>query len=440
MKYLFLILAFVFNSSFASSLSVDLQNIALPDLVRVVFNDILHESYVVDSSLIEDQKAVSFVIRSADSKAVKSELTKLVESRGYRVVNSGNVSHFLKAGDLTNDEYEVFVYRPSFRSVQYLLELSQSLFKQGSFISRGQAQSNMTYNQLGAVGASGVMSNMSGVVPGQIQHSPLVSQNLNQGLNMALQVDTDTIVFKGTQKDVKRLKSLYAQLDMSPGELLVKAVVFEVQTGRKEASAVDLALSLLSGKLGISFDSSAASSSGLASFKLSAKGLDLSAVVDALSTDDRFRSLTSPRLRVKSGSSARFSVGNETPILSSVSYDTNGKPIQSVEYKSSGVIFELKPYIRESVSDCKVTQQISSFVPTTNGVNNSPTLIKRELSTEITVADGQIILLGGLNDEKKTDNSSWLPFLPDWLKSRRSEVANTEVVLMLQAERLNNGI
>lgn len=421
--------------SFAAVLNIDLHQVPFADLVRVVFNDVLKASYVVDSVLLADQHPVTFTLLNVTPEKAGAELKQLIETRGYDVVTASGVTYIRKRAEGFPDDAELFVYRPLHRSAQYLLDLSQSLFKSGSFVSSRNNQSPFTIGQIGGM-PSGVPM-VGGGVP--VLGSPGVGVGagiIDQGLNRTLQTEPDTIVFRGSAKEIGRLKNLYGQLDNSVGELLVKAIVFEVQTARRESSAVDLVFSILKGKLGVSLDASAAASAGVASVKFSALGVDLSAVYDALSTDDRFKVLTSPRMRVKSGASARFSVGNETPVLGSVSYDSNGRPIQSVEYKPSGVIFELRPMVREAGSDCKVTQQISQFVATSNGVNTSPTLIKRELTTEVTIADGQIILLGGLDDEKSTGNESGLPFLPAFLHSTRSQNTKTEVVLMLQAERI----
>lgn len=420
--------------SFASVLNFDLHQVPFADLVRVVFNDVLKASYVVDSSLLADQQPVTFTLRNVTPEKAGSELKHFIEARGYDVSTATGVTYIRKRAEGFPEDAELFVYRPLHRSAQYLLDLSQSLFKQGSFVSSRNNQSPFTIGQIGGM-SSGVPM-VGGGVPVLGSSGVGAGGIIDQGLNRTLQTEPDTIVFRGSAKEVRRLKNLYGQLDTSVGELLVKAIVFEVQTARKESSAVDLVFSILKGKLGVSLDASAAASAGTATVKFSALGVDLSAVWDALSTDDRFKVLTSPRMRVKSGASARFSVGNETPVLGSVSYDSNGRPIQSVEYKPSGVIFELKPMVREAGSDCKVTQQISQFVATSNGVNTSPTLIKRELTTEVTIADGQIILLGGLDDEKSTGNESGLPFLPAFLRSVRSQNTKTEVVLMLQAERI----
>lgn len=135
-------------------------------------------------------------------------------------------------------------------------------------------------------------------------------------------------------------------------------------------------------------------------------------------------------------STARFSVGNETPVLGSVSYDQNGRPIQSVSYKPSGVIFDLKPQVRLGGVDLKLSQQISQFVKTTNGVNGSPTLIKRELTTDVTASDDEIVVIGGLEEDRATTNDTGLSFLPAFLRSTFDETQRTEVVLMLHMQRI----
>jgi type II secretory pathway component GspD/PulD (secretin) len=86
---------------------------------------------------------------------------------------------------------------------------------------------------------------------------------------------------------------------------------------------------------------------------------------------------------------------------------------QSIEYKSSGVIFEITPTIREGGALLDIHQQISNFVTTTNGVNNTPTLVKRELQTQVSAKDREVLLIGGLDDDHQTSNDSGVPFLFD---------------------------
>ena len=90
----------------------------------------------------------------------------------------------------------------------------------------------------------------------------------------------------------------------------------------------------------------------------------------------------------------------------------------------------------EEKIELSLNQQLSSFIPTTTGVNNSPTLLKREIKTTVDVNAGEIILLGGLEEEKQSQDHSGLPFLPRWLHSSGAESSKTEVLLVLQVIRL----
>jgi type II secretory pathway component GspD/PulD (secretin) len=72
-------------------------------------------------------------------------------------------------------------------------------------------------------------------------------------------------------------------------------------------------------------------------------------------------------LRIKSGGKARFMAGQEVPTLGSISYPSSGQSVQSVDYRSSGVILEIQPDIRENAIELNVNQQISDFTSTSTG-------------------------------------------------------------------------
>ena len=434
-RFVLLLVWSVWSASvLAAGVNLDLQKVSLPDFLRVVYGELLRKSFVLDASVVSDQDSFTLVLRDIELTRLEIEARRVLELRGYRVESAGGVDVIRKGIESAEDD-EIVVYRPAHRSVSYLTALVESLFKPGAFASR-RGTANMTFNQVSGVSSfsdsshgagSGAMSSSAGLPRG----SPDV------GANSLLGVDQDVIIFRGSVKDVARFKKLVAEVDTAAAELLVKAVVLEVQTSQTEGSAVDLIASIFKGKLGINLTGGASMSSmGNAFVKFSTGGLDLSAIYAALSGDTRFKVLTSPRLRVKSGALARFSVGNETPILGSVSYDSSNRPIQNVTYRPSGVIFEIRPNVRAESSELSVMQQISQFTATTNGVNDSPTLIKREIRTDVVAGDGDLILLGGLDEEKETGSSTGFFFLPSFLRSSSQEKSKTEIVLMIQAERI----
>jgi hypothetical protein len=67
------------------------------------------------------------------------------------------------------------------------------------------------------------------------------------------------------------------------------------------------------------------------------------------------------------------------------------------------------------------------------GVTGSPTLVKRQVKTQVTVGDGEVILIGGLNDQQSSRSSSALSFFPSW-SAKSSSSSSTDLVLVLSAK------
>lgn len=416
-----LLLLFVSFSVLAEPVSFQLNDVRLVDLVRLVYSDVLRKSYLLDSDFLRSEDLVSLHLRAVPAQQVERTLDALLDARGFSVTDGGGVAVIGKR--LEQDEKKhVVVYRPQFRSVSYLLDLVQAFFPPSSFS--------------GQRGISHQTATAPAPVPAQHRQSapPQAAPVVDSGSTAYSRIDKpdlDAVIFHGTARDARRLSDLLAQLDKPAGELFVKAVVYEVRSDQREGNALKLAASLLSGKLGVAVNLGTIEQN---SIKISAGGFD--AIYSALATDSRFRLISSPTMRVKSGGTARFVAGADVPVLGNVTYPNNGQAVQSVDYKPSGVILDLKPVIREQITDLTIGQQISSFVQTTTGVNQSPTLLKRELQTQVGVRDGEIIILGGLEENQDTNEESGLSFLPSFLKAKGDNRQRTEIMVVLDARRI----
>ncbi|HBY2254918.1 TPA: hypothetical protein MIS02_06565 [Klebsiella pneumoniae] len=236
----------------------------------------------------------------------------------------------------------------------------------------------------------------------------------------------DILVYYGTKEDIAILKTLVTSLDTMSDEVVVSGYVFEVQTSQSDGSGILLAAKILSDKFNISVGAA-----GLDNF-INIRTGSIDAIFNLLKTDSRFTVVSAPRLRVKNNASESFSVGSDVPVLGSVTVNNN-TTTQSVEYRSSGVLFNVTPSIKSRTMDLKIQQQLSNFVTTETGVNNSPTLIKRDVTTEVSLADGDIILLGGLAEQKDSKASSGWSFFG----SRTSESNKTDIMVMLQVRKVD---
>lgn len=379
----------------------DLSDIQVGQVVGVIYKDAFSVPYVLAPEVVADTRRIAFRF-SGSVASVRADLVRLLDSLGYALTSRNGVDFVgpKKEPELVTD---VFVYRPKYRDVSYLADLLRPLFK---------GQFTMNRAVAAPVGAKSDTPAPVGSAASLVDRA------------------ADVLVFNGEAREIKKLERLLSQVDYQLGEVMVRGVVYEVQTGDRTGSAFALAGSILSGKLSVNL--AGATLENAVKFSIG----DVDAVFSALSSDSRFKVVTQPSLRVRSGSQARFSVGQDVPVLGSVTYAQTGAPVQSVEYRSSGVIFNVTPQVRDGIVDLAVEQQLSNFVQTTTGVNNSPTLIKRELRTDVQMREGEVVMLGGLTEEKGTDAHTGLSFLPAMFQSKTGSKDRTELLLVLQLTKI----
>jgi hypothetical protein len=425
------------------STSMQLSQVRLVELARLVYSELLREDYIFDAAFLAEPSEVTVDVRGIDPEQARRLVVDTAEAAGFVVERIGKVWRFGRARIKAAEEPELFFYRPKNRSVAYLADLLATLFPAGSFsFQKGVAQAPAS-NVAPVGGIAGMQQGQ--VVPGRALPStaagsfsamaggpyfPGVGQVTGSGASV-IDPKIDAFIFKGKVADVERLAKLLGQVDVAVGELLVRAVVYEVRRSATDTSAVALAFQVLGGQIGLQLGSMPA---GANSLSVAVGGFK--AVVAAFATDARFKAVSSPSLRVQSGQVAKFTVGDETPVLGSVATTQSGATVQSVDYRPSGVILELKPFARENVVDLDVRQQLSSFAVTTSGVNNSPTLLKRELQTVVGVRPGETIVLGGLEDSRLAEDRTGLSFLPRWLDAKGKQDDKTEILLVLDVQRI----
>ncbi|MEF9889025.1 type II secretion system protein GspD [Citrobacter sp.] len=242
----------------------------------------------------------------------------------------------------------------------------------------------------------------------------------------------DVFMISGIHSDIVRVKSLLPDIDIRQNQVLVTAYIFEVQTNERNGSGLALAASLLNGKFNIKFGDLTQNFNNVISFK--SGGIDM--IYQLFRTDNRFHVVSSPQLRVNSGEKGLFSVGSEVPVLGSVTYQDRDS-VQSIDYRENGVIFNVTPKITENAINLNIDQQLSNFVKTETGVSDSPTLIKRQVTTTVNVSDNDIVILGGLAENKDSAATTGFSFLPkSWFDSQSDEKNKTDIIVILQARRV----
>ena len=139
-------------------------------------------------------------------------------------------------------------------------------------------------------------------------------------------------------------------------------------------------------------------------------------LIRALATDRNSNILSTPTLLTLDNEEARIVVGQNVPFLTG-SYAvsaaaTTPTPFQTVQRQDVGITLRIKPQISESGAvRLQIYQEVSSILDNTNpaGVITN----KRSVESMVLVDDGQIIVIGGLIDDKFQDNVEKIPLLGD---------------------------
>ncbi|HHL40968.1 MAG TPA: type II secretion system protein GspD [Deltaproteobacteria bacterium] len=258
---------------------------------------------------------------------------------------------------------------------------------------------------------------------------------------------TNALVVMASPEDYKSLLSVIWKLDRRPKQVYVEAMITEVSidkalelgntwryTGTKGGRPIAI------GGLG-TIDSSAVQSvmSGLAGLTVGGLGNFLSVpytapdgTVKTLSAPgfamlfslnqfkDVVNVLSTPHILTSDNIEAEIMVGENVPFLGQFERQpttTNQPLLQSIQRKDVGITLRIKPKISEGgFVRLDIFQEISAVAPKTVASQAGATDLittKRSARTEVVVQDRQTVVIGGLIQEKTTDNITKIPLLGD---------------------------
>ncbi|MCL4872603.1 type II secretion system secretin GspD [bacterium] len=174
-------------------------------------------------------------------------------------------------------------------------------------------------------------------------------------------------------------------------------------------------------------------------FNLTAPGF---AVLFSLSEfKDIVNVLSTPQILTSDNSEAEIMVGENVPFLSSLERQptTQGQPVlQSIERRDVGIRLRIRPKISEGdFVRLDIYQEISAISPTRTGGASDIITTKRSASTSVVVKNNQTVVIGGLIQNRSTNNSTKVPLLGDipllgWLfKSKRDQTQKTNLLVFI---------
>lgn len=283
---------------------------------------------------------------------------------------------------------------------------------------------------------------------------------------------TNALVITAPQDVMRSLKEVIRKLDIRRAQVLVEAIIAEVSSDKAEELGVQwildgrprgtspVAVSGFGsgsgqniGQIGAAIVAGSAPSIndgltlGLGRFNSSV--MNFAMVLRALSGDSKTNILSTPTLMTLDNEEAEIVVGQNVPFLTGSYSGTSGvsssvNPFQTIKRQDVGLTLKVKPQINAGNSiKLVIEQEVSSLSGGSTGADVITD--KRSIKTSVMVDDGQMIILGGLMEDKLVEGEQRVPFLGaipilgELFKARKTTKEKTNLMVFLHPVIMRTG-
>jgi len=389
------------------TVDIDFRQITIPELLNAVLKDMLHHNFILSPELVTDTRKVTVQLKNIPTSDLLPVFSEQASGLGLEIKQKSGV----------------------------FLVTKKSIDSVGQFIEPLQSSVSLTQNESLVTNLKNEKLepdkpiNYKYYTPKYRSISYLAKMAKFSGVNV-IDIDDASPVLGISSHDDKKLTQAFEILenfDKPPQGVTIKAAIIEYSNSSESARSLSGLLTLLAGKIGIVY----AAGQTLPN-SLTFKDKNLSTVLSAIDGDSNFKYIAEPTLRVLNGEKAKLTVGSDVPVRGQTVIDKNGNPVQSIDYKTAGVQFEILPKIQGETVLLQVSQSISNFSNNTTSNIDSPTLFKRASETTIDTQKGSLTMLAGLDENKTSKTTSGLFFLPKFMHSKNNTVSQSQIILLIE--------
>ncbi|WP_165421245.1 type II secretion system secretin GspD [Bradyrhizobium sp. Leo170] len=172
-----------------------------------------------------------------------------------------------------------------------------------------------------------------------------------------------------------------------------------------------------------------------------------SLILDALHAVTSVKVLSNPSLVVINNQVATLQVGDVVPVStgSATVLTTNNTVVNTIDYRNTGIILRVSPRISVNGNVRLDVEQEISNVPAASANSLTPTVSERRVKSQISVANGQTVLLAGLISEQQNGTRSAIPVLDqipglgDAFGHQSNSTQRTELIIFIRPQIIRDG-
>ena len=284
--------------------------------------------------------------------------------------------------------------------------------------------------------------------------APSALQQFSTILTVVPDERSNSLVVSGTVDDMRLIKDIVTHLDVLLAQVRIEVVIAEITLTDAASTGIEaLGLTVQANKL-VGFSASlpgAVLSNGTVKSNAGG-GRDLAATLNLSATPRKSNTniLSVPNIVTSHNKEATLFVGESRPVITSyqntgtATGNNNGAGYTSnVTYKNIGIQLTVKPLIGHDGSvQLEIKQEVNDILDTvTIDGNAQPVIGSRTTESFVSVASGEIVVLGGLQRKsqgKSTSRLGGIPFIGDLLGKRSREDTRTDLVFFLRPYVLTN--
>ena len=309
---------------------------------------------------------------------------------------------------------------------------SEELASTLSSMLSGQSRSSPTPGRSGAAG-------------GQVQNLRSQVTALAEGITLSPDPATNSLVIQASKEAYEALVAVIEQLDIPRPQVLVEALIIEVDVTDGIELGVQWAINAINGDQQFYFSTAQAAVGGGAgdlagvitrNFDLAegsnitpadrstATGTNYDAVLKAAAKDTNLNIVSAPHILTSDNEEAEIRIGNNIPIITSRVNSATGNvgglaSSVNVERQDIGVTLRVTPQISEgNTLRLKIFQELTQINESLqSGVGTADevgvALFNRKIENTVVVKDGETVVVGGLISDRWRDDEFKVPFLGD---------------------------
>jgi general secretion pathway protein D len=291
-------------------------------------------------------------------------------------------------------------------------------------------------------GGGGARSSLPGSASNTAQSIRSAVTPLDEGITVTADAATNALVIKASKEGYETLKQVIEKLDISRPQVLVEALIVEVDITDNLSLGFDIAFRIINGDTDLLFRTASAAIPGANSIASVVRapsfenpqdmfdptatpidnGRNVAIGVNANASDNDINIVSAPHILTSDNEEAEIVIGNNIPIVTGrTDAATGGDNLSqsvNVDRQDIGVTLRVTPQISEGDTlRLNIYQEITEINNSITGLGDPEevgvALSNRTIENTVVVNDGETVAIGGLIAEVYDDTVTGVPYLKD---------------------------